>query len=220
MLKLNIQLFGGRGATSSTGNYDMSLEYYVSGQGMWINNYLRGLDDEIDFTDDDKVYLKELDILTNDKIKDEILYRTTDASAIFGNMTDGEYANMVEELVYGVYSKGNGAYSQGIAKQVNNRINNAINKDHTEKGFMSTTKSLGIAENNKYFFGSTKPIIMEIHTNKKTRGLDIMKKPTKRIREVEARDPQKEVLLARNQKYKVESVGSKNGNIYVKVRLK
>lgn len=222
MLKLNIQLFGGRGASSGvTSNQLGALEYYVSGEGMWINQYLRGRGDFGELSQNEKEFLNNLEKITNsDNVKEDVLYRTTDASAIFGDMTDSEFDDFRNEIVNGTFSKGKGAYSQGVANQINNRINNAINKEHTEKGFMSTTKSLGIAENNMYTFGSTKPIIMEIRGTKGTKGYDVMKKASPRLKQVEKSDPQKEVLLSKNKKYKVEGVSSKNGNIYVKVRLK
>lgn len=211
-MKLNIQQFGGRGASSSSTSQNMSLEYYVSGMGMWINNYLRGLDDGGELTKDDKQYLKDLDKMTNNNIQNDVLYRTVDASAIFNNISDFDYGILKDVLVFNDNQKIN------VAKA--NQILSRVKKEYTEKGFMSTSKSLKIAEDNQYFFGSTKPIVMEIHTNKKTKGLDVMKRATSKIREVEKREPQKEVLLARNQKVQVYDVGSKNGNIYVKARLK
>lgn len=221
MLKLNIQMFGGRGASSgTTSNQLEALEYYVSGEGMWINQYLRGRGDFSELSQSEKEFLNNLDKITNsDNVKEDVLYRTTDASAIFGDMTDSEFDDLRSELTYGTFSKGKGAYSQNVTNKINNLINNTKNKTITEKGFMSTTKSYNIAENNMYNFGSTKPIIMEIRGTKGTKGYDVIKKASPRLKQVEKSDPQKEVLLAKNKKYKVESVSSKNGNIYVKVRL-
>ena len=221
-MKLNIQLFGGRGASSSGISQSQldALEYYVSGDGMWINQYLRGNGDFGELTSNEKEFLNDLEKITNsDSVKEDVLYRTLDASAIFGNMTDSEFDDLRNEIVNNAFSKAKGAYSQNVARQINNRINSVVGKTINEKGFMSTTKSYNIAENNMYNFGSQKPVIMEIRNVKGTRGYDVMKKASSRMKSAEKADPQKEVLLSRNKKYKVENVSSKNGNIYVKVRL-
>lgn len=221
-MKLNIQLFGGRGASSgSVGKRELdSLEYYVSGEGMWINQYLRGDEFGGKLTENEKEFLKDLEKITNNNsVKEDVLYRTVDANAIFGNMDDFAFGELKDEIIYNVYSKGKGTYSQNKAREINNKINNVIGKTITEKGFMSTTKSLNIAENNMYNFGSTKPVILEIRGTKGTKGYDVMKKASKRLREVEKAEPQKEVLLAKNKKYKVNSISNKNGNIYIKVKL-
>lgn len=222
-MKLDIQLFGGRGASSSnniTQSQLDAIEYYVSGEGMWINQYLRGRGDFGELSQNEKDFLNDLEKITNsDTIKEDTLYRTVDASAIFGDMTDSEFDDFRSEIIYNSFSKAKGSYSQGIAKNINNRINNAIGKTYNEKGFMSTTKSLNIAENNMYTFGSQKPVIMEIKNTRGTKGRDVMKNASQRLKNVEKSDPQKEVLLARNKKYKIDSVSNKNGNIYVKARL-
>lgn len=221
-MKLNIQLFGGRGASSGNiGKKQLdALEYYVSGEGMWINQYLR--DDTFggELTANEKEFLKDLEKITNSNtVNDDVLYRTVDANAIFNDIDDFAYGELKDEIIYNTYSKGKGAYSQNKAKEINSKINSVVGKTISEKGFMSTTKSLNIAENNMYTFGSTKPVILEIRGTKGTKGYDVMKKASKKLRAVEKSDPQKEVLLAKNKKYKVNSVSNKNGNIYIKVKL-
>lgn len=216
---------GGRGASSSikpklTQSQMDSVDYYVSGEGMWINNYLRGREDFGELSSDEKEYLKDLDTLTsNNKVEQNTLYRTVDVEAIFGSMSYSEYDDLRNELVYNTFSKAKGQYSQNMAKMINDRINRLKGEKITEKGFMSTTKDLSIAENNMYFFGSQKPIILEINNVKGKKGYDVLKGSSKKLREVEARDPQKEVLLGRNQSYTIQDITTKNGNIYVKVRI-
>lgn len=210
-MKLDIQMFGGRGASSSANNTE-AIDYYVSGEGMWINDYLRGRGEFGELTQNEKNFLKELDNATKDNIKEEILYRTVDANVIFNNINEFDYDTLRSVLVHND--------KQRLNVEKANKMLAEAKKEYTEKGFMSTTKSLSIAENNQYFFGSQKPIVMEIHTNKKTKGLDVMKKASKRTREAEKNDPQKEVLLSRNQNVKIYDIGTKNGNIYVKARLK
>lgn len=222
---LNIQRFGGRGASSSIGNKPTpsqleALEYYVSGEGMWINQYLRGDEFGGELNAGEKEFLKELDAITqSDNVQQDTLYRTVDASAIFGQMSDSEFDDLRSELNYNTFSKGKGAYSQGIAQKINDRIKGVTGKNITEKGFMSTTKDLSIAENNMYTFGSQKPVILEISGVKGKKGYDVMKNASSRLKQVESSDPQKEVLLAKGQNYKVQSVTSKNGNIYIKVKM-
>lgn len=216
---------GGRGASSSISSKPTqsqldSLEYYVSGEGMWINQYLRGRGDFGDLSTNEKEFLKDLETLTNNnKVEQDTLYRTVDAEAIFGSMSNSEFDDLRSELVYNQFSKAKGQYSQNIANKIKNKIDSLKGKDVTEKGFMSTTKNLDIAENNMYTFGSEKPIILEIKGTKGKRGYDVMKHASQRLKQVEKSDPQKEVLLGNNQSYKIEDVTSKNGNVYVKVRM-
>lgn len=51
-----------------------------------------------------------------------------------------------------------------------------------------------------------------------TKGADISH-ATKRLSEIERNNPQKETLLARNQKYKVKNVYAQNGFVYVDVTM-
>ena len=222
---INIQRFGGRGASSSNGTSHTqeqldALEYYVSGEGMWINQFLRGDEFGGELNAGEKEFLRDLDKITNsDSVKEDVLYRTLDASVLFGNMSEFEFDDFRQEIVHNAFSGAKGSYSQNKAKEIQNRINNAMGKTITEKGFMSTSKSLNIVENNQYTFGSTKPVVMEISGVRGTKGYDVMKNASSKLKAVEKSDPQKEVLLARGKKYKITSVGTKNGNIYVKARL-
>ena len=53
---------GGRGASSSIVSKSSleAVEHYVSGDGMWINQYLRGRD-EFELTQNEKRYLNDLE---------------------------------------------------------------------------------------------------------------------------------------------------------------
>lgn len=221
MMNYNLQLFGGRGATSGarnggsiTADEQDALEWYVSGEGMFINNTLRGRNPDIlesDLTAEERSMIKMLDNITQQNVEDETLYRTVDASALFGGITDAEYEALVNVAVYNDNQK---YYQNGYNSAMNKLVNS-----YTEKGFMSTTKDSSIAEDSAYFFGSEKPIILEVKTNKKTKGIDVMKNANKMMREVEKTDPQKEVLLARNQKWNVDKKISKTENGFIKVTI-
>ena len=208
---------GGRGASSSgakgMGKPNNATEYYVSGEGMWINQYLRGNGDFGELTDGEKQYLKDLDKATNGKVEQDTLYRSVDATAIFGDISDTEYENMRTVLIYGKDSLGKGQYADSIRNKVDNTINKTIGKTQTEKGYMSTTTSKSIAEEFGGFTGSDKPVVMNIKTSKKTRGVDLSGY------DKNTSDPQKEVLLARNQSYKITNIYGKNGNINVDIEL-
>ena len=103
---------GGRGASSCVGagggsggaNKNVlndATEYYVSGDGMWINQYLRGRGDSGELSQSEKEYLKELDSSTTNKLKDATLYRNVDAEAIFNNISDADFMDMQQGLTYG-----------------------------------------------------------------------------------------------------------------------
>jgi hypothetical protein len=209
---------GGRGASSSAvkgaGKPNDATEYYVSGEGMWINQYLRGNGEFGDLSEGEKQYLKDLDKATNGKISADTLYRSVDATAIFGDMSETDYENLRTALIYGKDSFGKGQYADGIRQKIDGIVNKTIGKTQTEKGFMSTTTSKSIAEEFGGFTGSDKPIVMNIKTNKKTRGVDLSGY------DKNTSDPQKETLLARNQTYKITNIYGKNGNINVDIELK
>lgn len=200
----------------ASGKPNDATEYYVSGEGMWINDYLRGRGDYGELSDSEKQMLKDLDTATNGKITDDTLYRSVDASAIFGSMSDGDYENLSQMLIYGENSFGKGAYADGIRNQVNQRIQKTEGKTITEKGFMSTTTSADVAEEWGDFTGSEKPVVMKITTSKSTRGVNL----SGYDKNVDASQAQHERLLARNQSYDVKRIYSKNGYIYVDAKMK
>lgn len=203
------------GSTQTAGKANDATEYYVSGEGMWINQYLRGRGDFGELTDAEKQYLKDLDNATNGEIKDSTLYRSIDATAIFGAMDDYDFSDMREVLIYGQDTFGKGEYARSKVKAINDIISRAQGKTITEKGFMSTTSEESVAAQWSDFTGSTKPVVLKIATSKHTRGVDLSAYD-KNVSEGEA---QHERLLARNQSFRVKRVYTKDGHIYVDVAM-
>lgn len=200
---------GGRGGTSNRNGIggfplvdedaESAAEYYVSGEGMWINQYLRGNinDPAFRFTQQDAEYLRDLDRATSNPLSaDQKLYRSVDASAIFGKLSAIQYDDLLVGLVYG------GEYEMSKSKHL---IRGVRGKILTEKGFMSTTKDAQIAHEWDDFTGSSKPVVLELKVPKGTTGKDLSGHHM----------AQDEVLLSRGQQYKIRGVSAKNGNIYV-----
>jgi hypothetical protein len=196
---------GGMGSKSREGAFDKALEQYVSGEGMWINQYLRGNGDFGELTPDEKKYLADLDKATSGQLgKDYDLYRAADAKAVFGNISDQEYNALVSTHVYGAKDK----YYQKY-------VDSAMQKTggvKTEKGFMSTTTSQSVAEDWGGFTGASHPIVMKFKAPRTTKGKNLSKFDVKG-------DEQHEVLLGKGQKFKVGKVYGKNGKLYVDVTL-
>lgn len=208
---------GGRGASSSLVSKSSmeAVEHYVSGDGMWINQYLRGKE-EYDLTANEKRYLNDLEKATNEALgESQTLYRSVDASAIFGDMDSFEFDDFKSEVVYGAFSKDKGNYAQSLAKKYKDKATSVIGKKITEKGFMSTTKDYATARDWNGFTGSSKEVVMEIKTNKSTRGVNLGKK----MSSLNKRMGQHEVLLKNSQSYTINNVSSKDGKIYVQVSM-
>ena len=183
---------------------DEAIEWYVSGEGMWINQYLRGRMDA-DLMDGEKELLNALEKATNSPLPKGFnngkLWRSVDASAIFKGMGELELSQLSDHILYGdsVYSKG--AYSQGIKSRMEKAIDDVEGKTITELGFMSTTKSKGVAEEWGYFTDATVPMVIEFDTTKASiKGKEIDQKF-----EIDD-EPQQEVLLHPKTKYKVLSI--------------
>lgn len=201
---------GGRAkqTTNFTTNQGEAIEHYASGDGMWINQYFRNDGNGFgELSSNEKEYVKDLDSALNKTVKDKELYRSVDAKVIFGDI---DYYNLEAAVLYGAKDK----FSQSAL----NKAQSLIGTTKTEKGYMSTTRDRNIAEGFGGFTGADNPIVMRITPSKTTKGADISK-ATKRIADIEKSDPQKETLLARNQKYKINKVYGKNGNIYVDVSM-
>lgn len=177
------------------------LENYVSGDGMWINSYLRNPAEFGNLTEDEKEYLNILDYALKNDISETVLYRSVDARAVFGNITDIEFDDLKSQLIYG-----------NDNKKALELINSVKGKEIVEKGFMSTTTEKRIALDWGDFSGSDKPIVLELKTPKGTKGKNL------HFLDFED-DPQKEVLLARNTKYKINSIETKEGQIYLKAEV-
>ena len=210
----------GRGSSKASsgggGVPNAATEWYVSGEGMWINQYLRGRGDFGELSDSEKQAIKDLDKATSGTIKDDTLYRSVDASAIFGDMSDSTYSDLAQYVNYGENSFGKGAYADGVKSKMSNLINRTEGKTITEKGYMSTTTDSGVAEEWGDYTGSSKPVVMKIKTNSSTKGVDL----SGYDKNVSAGEAQHERLLARNQSYQVTKIYSKNGYIYVDAEMK
>lgn len=199
---------GSRGQSSGGGGKpNAATEYYVSGEGMWINQYLRGRGDFGELTEYEQQYLADLDKATNGKLKPQTLYRSVDAEAIFGEMSDFDYQNLAERINYGANDR--------LIKEGTDKYMNVVGKTVTEKGFMSTTKDRDVADDWQDFTGSSKPIVLELKTKAGTKGVDI----SSYDKNVSPAEAQKEVLLARGQKYKVTGIKSVNNNITVTAEM-
>lgn len=208
---------GGRGATSSIGHGsgagkpNDATEYYVSGDGMYINNFLR---EGRELDAQDKQLIKDLDLATNGSVKQDDLYRSVDAKAIFGNMDWIDYDNLDNYLRIGEKGFDKGSYSQQQLAKVKSLVNRIQGKEITEKGYMSTSKDESVASDWGGFSGSEMPVVMHLKNTKGAKGVDVS------IYDKNTTSPQKEVLLARNQKYKIDNISMKNGKIYVDATLK
>ena len=200
---------GSRGASSSnasggfTKNQGDAIEYYVSGEGMWINQYFRNDGEGFgDLSQNEKDFVEDLDGALNRPVKDDVLYRSVDGSVIFGDGVD--MYNLQSGIIYG----GTDKYSQKAMIDANK----AVGKKITDKGYMSTTRDASIAEEFGGFTGASNPVVMRIKTSKSTRGANVSR-ATKGVLQAERYNPQKETLLARGQSYTVNKIYGKNGII-------
>ena len=196
-----------KGVGGGGGNSE-AVEWYVSGEGMWINQYLRGKMDAGELSPYEKDMLNKLDSATSKELgKEQTLYRSVDASAIFGPMSDMQYVNLQSYVVYGNNQKIIASDAQQtLAKAQGTR---------TDNGFMSTTKDESLASDWRDFTGSEHPIVLKMQTSKTTKGRDL----TRSDKALNERMGQSEVLLGKGQRYKIGKVYGKNGNIYVEVKL-
>ena len=181
---------------------DEAIEWYTSGDGMWINQYLRG-NMKTQLSDNEKVLYEALLKATDKPIPKSLktLWRSVDASVIFGDMTSTQREQLREALIY------------GDKNTMQNRISTVVGKELTEDGFMSTTKSKQIAEEFEYFTGAETPMVLEFDTTKAVvKGKDL------KDFEIEE-DPQEEVLLHPKAKYRITGIGTgeyAEGGRYIK----
>lgn len=219
----NISVIGGGKVSAPTKTEDMNgrpndaTEYYVSGEGMWINQYLRGRGDFGELSDAEKQYIKDLDTATNGKVTDEVLYRSVDMSAVLGSGDSWDYDDIRTYLNYGgADAWGKGAYAESKVKKVENTLNKTLGKTITEKGYMSTTTSEKVATDWGGFTGSENPIVLKINNKSgKVKGVNL----SGYDKNVSPSEAQHERLLARNQSYNVKKIYGKNGSIYVEVDM-
>lgn len=189
-----------------------ALDAYISGDAMWLNNYLRGRGDFGELSREERQMLDELTAVTKlAKVGERTLWRSVDARAIFGDMTDGEFEDLAGRILYGDDSK--------FVMEKTQRFMDVVGKEITEKGFMSTTKSKDVAMEWGGYSGSRTPVVMKIRTTANTRGVDVEKYTLAHNAEVEQSQAQKEILLRRGQRYKVVSIKALDGQICVEVEL-
>lgn len=195
---------------------DNAVEYYVSGEGMYVNNYLAGKTvdgirpEEYWNAKEDNKLLKALDdATTQQEVSNKTLYRSVDASAIFQNASANDLDDIKDELFYGQ------AYNKQRAQTLIETAKGSVIK---EPRFLSTTKDKEIALSFGDFTGAEHPLVIEFEVPQGIRGYDVSKKF-----EVK-NDPQKEVLLQRNLRYEILDIGVQDSeesgrSIYVKARF-
>lgn len=190
-----------------------ALDNYISGEGMWVNNYLRGRSDMGELYPDEKEYLAQLTKATSiERVGERTLWRSVDAQAVFGEkLSDGDFEDLRSHYLYGQTHK--------VILQKIDPYLHLEGKIVEEKGFMSTTKSEEIAKEFGNYTGSRRPVLLKIKTNEHTMGVDVERYTLKHRPEVEQREPQKEVLLQRGQRMRVLSVGDRGGHLCVEVEL-
>lgn len=180
-----------------------AVEYYVSGDGMYINDYLRNRDNPIErmgkMTEFDNDLVQNLTSATSRKHSNKILYRSVDASAVFDDISDEDWDALRNTLLYNLDDN-----AQPI-------INNALGKVITDKGFMSTTKNYGVASEFDDFTGAEHPIIIEFTNADKVKGFDL----AEHFPKLDDSMKQAEVLLSRDTKYRIKSISGKDGHIHV-----
>lgn len=188
-----------------------AIQWYVSGEGQFINQYHRGRvgGDFGELSDMEKELSDLLDEATHRALPDDIhtLYRSVDAEAVFDGITDTQYEFLRSHLLYDDNQK----YT---LSQIDGIVDSAKGKTITEKGFMSTTKDRELATDWGGFTGSDKPIVLIFDDIPKgVQGADL------KLFDIEG-DEQSEVLLARDTKYQITDVFGKDGTIFVKAKLK
>lgn len=188
-----------------------TLAWYVSGDGMWINQHLRGrmAEGTSELTEDEQKMLDTLTNLANDKIEPRPLYRSVEAEAIFGKMDTFEWEALEGHLLYNLED----ANAQKL-------IDSLIGKEITEKGFMSTSKDRSYVGGFGEEMGLEQPIVLEFEPSNNTRGIDLAKKCPK----LDEAMGQSEVILKPGAKYEITDIRKEeiddSGVIYVKAKLK
>lgn len=179
---------------SYTKDEENSVEWYVSGEGQWINQYLRNPAEFGELSEYEKEQLQLLDSATQkQEITDNKLYRAVDAQAVFGKMSDMDFDNLKGAVIYGDKSR--------MSQAALEKAQRMLGKEVTEKGFMSTTRDMDIAAEWNGYTGSTKDIMLVMKVPDGIHGFDVEKRF-----EVEGEE-QREVLLQRGLAYKVNSIG-------------
>ena len=184
-----------------------AVEHYVSGDGMYINDYLRNRDNPIErmgkMNEFDNDLVQTLTSATSRKHSNKILYRSVDASAVFDDISDEDWNALRNTLLYDL---------DGNVQPI---IDDTLGKVITDKGFMSTTKKYEVASEFDDFTGAEHPIIIEFTNADKVKGFDLAEHSPKLDNSMQ----QAEVLLSRDTKYRIKSISGKDGHIYLKAEF-
>ena len=190
-----------------------AIENYVSGDRMYVNHYLRDGEKAVaemgELRKEDKELISNLEKATSIKHDNKVLYRSVDASAVFGDISQSEYDALRDKLMYGFENK-----------NATDLIDNAVGKTVTDNGFMSTTKDKAAALDFDGFTGSEKPIVIEFENADKALGFEL----EKHMPELDKQMEQSEVLLHNGTQYKIKGVGVAQDeyggkSIYVKAEI-
>ena len=181
-----------------------AIKYYVSGEGMWVNSYLRNPDGFGELYGGEVDFLKDLSSATDRTLPDDItkVYRSVDARAIFGELDWDDWDAIRDTYIYDMGNKRSERRAHAIIDRV---------KGHTitEKGFMSTTKEIDVAMRWGDFSGAEKPIVLEFDVPKGMKGIDL------KDFDIEG-DEQYEVLFHKGSQYNIKEITSKEGQLYIK----
>ena len=187
-----------------------ALQWYVSGEGQWINQYHRGRlgEDFGELSDQEKALSDLLDAATDRVLPADIttLYRSVDAEAVFGDISAEQFEFLQAHLLWGDNQKYTLSQIDGIVDKTKHKI-------ITEKGFMSTSKDYELASEWGGFTGSGKPVVLEMEVPKGVKGADLKQF------DIEG-DEQSEVLLARGTRYEIIDITGKDGHIHVRARIR
>lgn len=183
-----------------------AVDYYASGEGMYINDYLRDRNNPVErmgeMTDFDKEMVRQLEKATNREHGYNKLYRCVDADAIFDNVSDIDWEYIQENLGYG----GNNPRAKELIDSIKDKV-------ITDKGFMSTTKDYDIAADFLDTTGANHPLVIEFENANKVGGFDL----EKFMGDIELRKEQKEVILHNNATYKIKNIAmDKMGRVHLK----
>lgn len=186
-----------------------AVDYYVSGEGMYINDYLRDRNNPVErmgeMTDFDKEMVRQLEKATNREHGYNKLYRCVDADAIFDNVSDMDWEYIQGNLGYG----GNNQRAKELIDSVKDKV-------ITDKGFMSTTKDYDIAADFLDTTGANHPLVIEFENANKVGGFDL----EKFMGDIELRKEQKEVILHNNASYKIKNIAmDKMGRVHLKAEF-
>lgn len=187
-----------------------ALEWYVSGEGQYINQALRGRvgADFGDLTEEERASIDAIRKATNHPLDESIktLYRSVDASAIFGNISEMQYESLCD------YFLSSGADRKYYEKQIGGILERSRGKEIEEKGFMSTTHDKSIALEWGSFTGSDHPVTLELKVAPGTKGIDLKKLDVEDMQ-------QKEVLLHTGIKYRITEITHVDGMPYIKAEI-